>query len=420
MRSAGTMNDHSQRRRPHGDEPRDSAELGGLRLPLGRWGVGLVFALALGLFGLLMPQSLLETISFQLYLDRITDAALPPLGTTARIVAALAFAAGGVLFGWILGGLFGVSASDFSFDSLMNRLRGVGDGDEDDAPVLRSADRHPDAPARRPFSAARDIAADEDDWLDEDEDALLLDTQFASADEVVPPAPPLGADRGTSYDQMWRDVADERPSAPSPAPAAPAIAARPIMPQPSGIDEDSDSVSLPAPSLDDWEVGPAGARVIPPPPFPPAAPVAPPPFATRQPESAAPAPVAPAEPPRAVPAPELASVPAFAPAPSRSSLPPVEPLDLSAARLDDLLSRLESGLSRRGGAMPPAPSAASVAGLTADAPVDAGRPLPSPAAESGPKMAETAPPAIDPAYPHDPALAAALKTLRRLNQQATA
>lgn len=453
MKSAKTMNDHERMeparagRRPVG-ESSDAA----LRLPFGVAGVAGLFAVALGLVGLLMPRAWLETISFQLYLDQITSAALPPLGTTAQILAAVALALGGALFGWLIGRLFGVRPSSLSFHSLLNRLRGIGAGDEDDAPSLRAADRHPDAPARRPFSAARDIARYEDEW-DEEDDALLLDSPFAAADDVAPTPPPLGATTGTSFDDHWREP--------------PVRAQPPMMPQASGLVDDAHPFDLPAPSLEDWEAGSEPAPVVARTAFPPATPATPvpPPAVAVSPPEAPLAPRQPAPPPPAMvaeqpvmpaPAPIIRHAGAPEPAPQawvqpdaasptfaqRASLPPVEPLDLSAARLDDLLARLENGLGRRNGQAPSTPAASAIAGLSADMGEEglAGDPAidpnhgqtspaaqpsvsPWPTAGGAPARiasAQAAAPSQDPAYPQDPALAAALRTLRRLNQQATA
>lgn len=432
MKSAGTMNDHTRDDRyPTGRGRKHEPQLGSapLRLPLGAGGVALVGAAAFGAFGLLMPTAWLETISFQLYLDQITAAAVPPLGTTAQLVAAAVLAAGGAVFGWLLGRLFGVQPSSFSVHGLLNRLRGIGSDDEHDAPSLRAADRHPDAPARRPFSAARDIARPDDDWDDDDEDALLLDMQADPADEL-PVAPPLGASSGTSFDQLWTKVADEPVVAPLAAqrPDAdmvpPIVPQTPIMPQASAIDDSLDSVSLPAPSLDDWEMDTQPAMSSASVPFPSPEPVPPPAVHRAGPALDRALPAAP------VTASAPTAGPARAPSPLSASLPPVEPLDLSAARLDDLLARLESGLGRRGGVTPPVAAAAAVAGLSALQPQAgvAARAVPSPVAEAShsvvgegqvQRVAEAVP-ADDPSYPYDPALAAALKTLRRLNQQATA
>lgn len=422
MKSAGTMNDHSREDRyPTGRGRKHEPEVASapLRLPLGVGGVALVGALAFGAFGLMMPTEWLETISFQLYLDQITAAAVPPLGTTAKLVAAAVLALGGAVFGWLLGKLFGVQPSSFSVHGLLNRLRGIGSDDEHDAPSLRAADRHPDAPARRPFSAARDIARPDDDWDDDDEDALLLDMQADPADDL-PVVPPLGATSGTSFDQLWTKVVDEPAGAPLATPAADADMAAvsspeaPVTPCASAFDAPLDSVSLPAPSLDDWEMETQPVVSSAQAPFPPSAPV-PPPAVHR-----ASAPVEIAAP---------LAAPVSAPAPLRASLPPVEPLDLSAARLDDLLARLESGLGRRGSVTPPVAAAAAVAGLSAARPEgsEAARAVPSPVAEAEHRVvgegqgqpAAKAASGEDPSYPYDPALAAALKTLRRLNQQAT-
>ena len=448
MSMTSTMSDDS--RASHYSVRRDSdagpaRAKGGLRLPFGAWGVAGVGAVALGLVGLLIPTATLEAVSFQLYLDQITAAALPPLGTTAHFAAALVLALAGGLVGYLLARLFGVSASGFSLRGLIDRMRGVESADEADAPTLRAADRHPDAPARRPFSAARDIPLNPahvrageagslpplyvDDGVGDDDDELLLDSMFIGDDaEPSSPFQPVGAAplRGTSFDDVWADL-------PPPPPV--------IDPQPSSFVE-SDEVSLPAPSMEDWEqdVVPASARIAP---VPFVAPVpierpAPPPFTD---PVIAPAPqhdVA-----RTPDAPALTSTdPAHPFAPTRPASPPVEPLDLSVARLDDLLARLESGLGRRGSARPATPSADSVSSLTGVDVAPQGRPVPSPQAEwivpadapaapqgqtAAPVMDPPATPAAgaaddlaDPAFPHDPALAAALKTLRRLNQRATA
>ena len=439
MKSSETNRDHQRYgQADRSGRPARATSGSALRLPFGVAGVAALCGLALGLFGLFMPRAWLETIAFQMYLDRITSAALPPLGTTAQIMAAAAFALGGALFGWLIARLFGVQPSSLSFDSLINRLRGVGAGDEADAPSLRAADRHPDAPARRPFSAARDIARP-DDEMDDDDDALLLDTQFASEHDAPPP-PPLGATSGTSFDDHWHQ-ANNVPQSPE-------------MPQSSGLVDEDWSVTLPAPSLDDWERQPAQQPApAPVAAFPPVAPVAQPvmtprpplvnagpvvdPFAPPSPVAAVQSPALPpamAAPPIASPAPTPTPVPiADVPAsPVRASLPPVEPLDLSAARLDDLLARLETGLGRRHGLVPTAPPAAAVAGFDVAASTNAAERV-DPVQPFAPQVAQAVPsqsfatsrPAPrdepqDPAYPQDPALAAALRTLRRMNQQATA
>ena len=318
----------------------------GLPIPFGVAGVAGTGAALLGLAGLLVPIGWIETLSYHLYLDTIISAAAPPLGLTARILFAIAMASLGGAAGYVLARLFKVVPSDL-VDVLLTRLRGLDRQDEADAPVLRSADRHPDAPARRPFSPLRDIPepASADDaaapavmaqpqhfvsQTRDDEDELLLDSQFAGPAE----------------------------------PSAPAEAEVPF--------------DLPAPSPEDWEQA--------------AQPVTMPPAPAPEPEPASePA----ADPVMEAPVPQ--SPPVTAP---RAAAPRPQPLDLSVARLDELIARLETGF------------ASKVAAPVAGSPETGGNLAQPESADMVPMEART----DDPAFPHDPALAAALATLRKLNR----
>lgn len=375
-------------------------------------GAALIGFVLFALFGWLMPTWMLEAISYQLYLDTITEAARPPLGMTASIVATIFFAsAGGLLFfGAAL--LLGVEMSKGNLAALITRVRGDVGEDEEDAPALRSADRHPDAPARRPFSAMRDIPArhwDEDgpsadlnDGDDIDEE-LLLDGHFvapmADADAT---AEPEQAAAETSAPAAEPDEPVE-PTSGAPVAAAPAVPPRVLSPMASQTQS-----FRPVPS-----------------------PTAMPPIAT---PSARPAPAPIAERP-ATPAPEPR-------APDRIAMPVPEPLDLSAAKLEDLLARLEAGLIRREAASSPMTAAPAEAAIPAPANNDFVESERVPTAPTlgefrvsndvgrAAPVAEAPAPRIsmgrdarggdagdNPAFPHDPALAAALATLRRLNQK---
>ena len=96
------------------------------------------------------------------------------------------------------------------------------------------------------------------------------------------------------------------------------------------------------------------------------------------------------------------------PSPATPSPSGAEPLDLSIARLDELIARLEAGLARKA--------------QQAGAAVDAGEPAIATGDDDGladgPAIArgERLVASNDPAFPHDPALAAALATLRKLNR----
>ena len=95
-----------------------------------------------------MPAPMLESLVMDSGLPAVLSAAEPPLGMTARLL--LAGGAGGLvaLFGWF--GLFLVLGS-----------RGITLGKtapvDEAVPVLRRADAHPDAPARAPLLATRDL-----------------------------------------------------------------------------------------------------------------------------------------------------------------------------------------------------------------------------------------------------------------------
>jgi len=120
------------------------------RLPL-----GLLAAIMLGgaaaFFCLAMPAEMLERIVSASGLPDLLAAAAPPLGLTARLLAAAlaALVAGGLAWGG-----FALSGP--------RRPAHQREGDADEAadiplPPLRRADLHPDAPPRRPLFAASDI-----------------------------------------------------------------------------------------------------------------------------------------------------------------------------------------------------------------------------------------------------------------------
>jgi len=208
----------------------------GLPIPFGVAGVAGTGAALLGLAGLLVPIGWIETLSYHLYLDTIISAAAPPLGLTARILFAIALASLGGAAGYVLARLFKVVPSDL-VDVLLTRLRGLDRQDEADAPVLRSADRHPDAPARRPFSPLRDIPepASADDvaapavmaqpqhfvsQTRDDEDELLLDSQFAGPAEPSAPAEAeVPFDLPAPSPEDWEQAAQPVTMPPAPAPA---------------------------------------------------------------------------------------------------------------------------------------------------------------------------------------------------------
>lgn len=371
-------------------------------VPFGAPGVGIAAGLLTALVVALLPRAWLEAAAFQLYLDLVIPSARAPLGLTAQLITA---AIAGVIvggFAWLAARLLGVTAMPVGLSDLLARLRGDTAADEEDAPPLRAADRHPDAPARRPFSASRDIPQDFSGTTidarplghDEDEDELLLDLPLA---EEAPAAAPV-ADERPAFAASSAPV-DTEPAAAMPEERVPFGAAmdRPMAP----ADNADVAFDLPAPTLDDWESGrfdpvepslseAASADPAPIDPFPVHDASA---AASTDPVEASPAFASRDDAPAALSQPLWTA--------RTAAVPP--PLDLSAARLDDLIARLESGWSRR-----------SFAGSSAPAPAgeDGRDGQPDPAAVD---TAETVVDA-DPAFPHDPALAAALATLRKMNR----
>lgn len=109
--------------------------------------VALVLAALGGLMFLLMPTAVLEDLVVDSGIASLVTAAQPPLGITGHLAIAflVAFAVGAI--SWF--GLFLLIGT-----RMVVLGRGVG---EDGVPILRRADAHPDAPARRPVFANRDL-----------------------------------------------------------------------------------------------------------------------------------------------------------------------------------------------------------------------------------------------------------------------
>lgn len=115
------------------------------------------------LFAALMPMTWVAAISWNLYLDRLSDYFVPPVGNAARLLLALGMAAvAAVLAGFVA--LLVDSPEAAGLASLRDRFRGAGaaaDDDADDASWTRRrrVDLHPDDPVRPPIRAGRDLPA---------------------------------------------------------------------------------------------------------------------------------------------------------------------------------------------------------------------------------------------------------------------
>lgn len=122
-----------------------------MKAPIALLGAGIVGALA-ALIALVLPTSTLESLVMGSGLPAIIAAAEPPLGFTARIC--LALGAGG-FFGIMAGLTVFVLVGTKTVDLQTTRTRPQPNVPQ--APVLRRADAHPDAPPRPPLMAARDL-----------------------------------------------------------------------------------------------------------------------------------------------------------------------------------------------------------------------------------------------------------------------
>jgi len=196
-------------------------------------------ALGGGIVAYILPLSLFELALATSGLSERFPAFAPPLGDTARLLLTLAAAiACAVVIALVLpwGAAGGRSAgrrrergASFLFARLASLTRGtkaeVPASLEHrldtplltDAPVLRRSDSHPDAPARQPLFARRDLG--EEALPSVEEAAMAAPQQEEPAPEAEPPVAPIRPD-------AWRQPEDEEeeqadiapPRAPEPLP----------------------------------------------------------------------------------------------------------------------------------------------------------------------------------------------------------
>lgn len=112
------------------------------------------------LFAAVMPFSWVAGISWNLYLDRLSDLFVPPIGNGGRLALAFGMAAiAAVLAGLVA--LLIAKPEAAGLSSLRDRFRRTPAEASDDEPVLtrRRVDLHPDDPPRPPIRAGRDLPA---------------------------------------------------------------------------------------------------------------------------------------------------------------------------------------------------------------------------------------------------------------------
>ena len=115
------------------------------------------------LFAALMPFSWVAGISWNLYLDRLSDFFLPPIGNGGRLALALGMSAVAAVIAGLVALLI-AKPEAAGLSSLRDRFRRTShDVESDDSEEIltrrRRIDLHPDDPPRPPIRAGRDLPA---------------------------------------------------------------------------------------------------------------------------------------------------------------------------------------------------------------------------------------------------------------------
>ena len=112
------------------------------------------------LFAALMPFAWVSAISWNLYLDRLSDLFVPPIGNGGRLALAFGMAAVAALIAGFVALLI-AKPDAAGLSSLRNPFRRETEASDDDEPVFtrRRVDLHPDDSLRPPIRAARDLPA---------------------------------------------------------------------------------------------------------------------------------------------------------------------------------------------------------------------------------------------------------------------
>lgn len=179
------------------------------------------------LFAAVMPFAWVSAIGWNLYLDRLSDLFVQPIGNGGRLALAFGMSA----FAAVIAGLVALLIAKpeaAGLSGLRNPFRRASAAADDDEPVLtrRRVDLHPDDPPRPPIRAGRDLpagglgplrpagayeAAELDPWLGtetaEAEDELVL-ADLAPEEEFEGEAPWLQPAEMTSPPPM-PDPADK-------------------------------------------------------------------------------------------------------------------------------------------------------------------------------------------------------------------
>lgn len=196
-----------------------------LILPIAPLVAGAVGVLTAGFFALL-PTGSLESLVVDSGIAAVLPMAEPPLGFTARALLVLLCGGGVGLVVW-----FALFLAFGTRSIVLQRARAAADA----APVLRRADAHPDAPARKPLFAHRELGTP---FLDVRAQPrhIVADLPPELEPEPEPEEWPIPADLDqplAGYDPaaMSNESADRfLPPAPQPAPMRPAASHQAFAP----------------------------------------------------------------------------------------------------------------------------------------------------------------------------------------------
>lgn len=196
-----------------------SARRSGIDLP-----VAALAALSVGFVAFAMPGDLFAEAISATGLASVLPAAAPPLGATARVLAVAAAAI--ATFGIVFALLRLLDRQPAEPVRMPPRPRDIFEEDfEPDLPRLRRADSHPDAPARRPILAARELGEPDlapPPAAQQRRQAPLPDYEFPLPQEPEPaPQPETLASAAPLAEAASEPEPKPKPD-PAPAPAAPA------------------------------------------------------------------------------------------------------------------------------------------------------------------------------------------------------
>ena len=190
-------------------------------------------AASVGFVMFAMPDPVFADLVTASGLPALISAAEPPLGATARLASVVAAAAGTFLLVWLaLRALNQPSATPKAAAPkavaepeapISGRRRNFIVGQpEPEAPRIRRADAHPDAPARRPLFAGSDLGEPLDEIeADEPEQEWVDDYGAEAADEPLPsfmtgdspPAAGEEAEEGPVFGEYGWEAVEEAPPA---------------------------------------------------------------------------------------------------------------------------------------------------------------------------------------------------------------